>query len=265
MEKTKQVILPYTFLQFNVLPFDIKEVTRLYDIVAKKDLNVVEDFLLRRVSEGTNLPPIQGQYPLSSTVKNFEFDLLLIETLKLYTDVVRIPSIASSNEEEEYNLKYVKLVTPPPENFYLPTIKRDYEIEKHLEKMFASHLKLIESPQEHIYEKTFMTYNVQISILIIKIYNLQREFENAVDVKTQFEVSKDILNLVYQYNQERPKIIDVVNDREIKPRIEMFSFVFNTLTGILRQETQESSTTQETPTTERKITTNKKTKKQEVN
>lgn len=234
-------VSPYTLLEFNILPFDAREVGRLYDIVAKRDLAVVEEFLRRRITD-ESYAKVQSsavKTPISFNLKQFEFEVLLVEILKEYTDVVEAPSLTNPNTTETFSLKHLVVKKTQPKKFYLQSVLKDYQIEKELEKMFASYIRLVEGEQAGSYEKAMLVHNMQMSMLLIKAYNLQKEFENRPVLETNFQVTQEVFKLIGEYNKERPKIIDKVTGEEFKPRPDVFSAVLNSLTGFVRGAEEE--------------------------
>lgn len=237
----KVFVSPYTSLEFKVVPFDVKEISRLYDIVSKRDISVVEEFLKRRISDESfsKIETTATKTPISFALKQFEFELLLLETLKEYTDIVEVPSITNPNITETYYLKHLTIKKTQPKKFYLQSVLKDYQMEKEIEKLFTNYFRMIEGKDTATYEKTLLTHNVQMSILLIKVYNLQKEFADKPTLEINFPVTQETFKLIGEYNNERPKVIDKVTKEEVKPRAEMFNIVFNQLTGILSEKEDE--------------------------
>lgn len=223
MSEDKTIILPYTNQEAVILPLTLNEITRLYDIVAKKNINFVEDFLRKRIH-------INSAERLAAVhqIKQFEFEYILLETFKLYSNKITVPSLLDPELMETYYLNKITLHTPEPNKFYIPTVYKDYLIETEINKYVSFYVNEIDKIENN-YEKVINSANIQITVMLLKVYNLQKQFENELSVKTDFVVSQDLFKLLSDYDKERPKMLDTLMGTEFKIRPEMFTSLISDL------------------------------------
>lgn len=222
----RSITLPYTQIEAQILPLSINEITRLYDIVVKKNINFVEDFLRRRVNIDKN-----DKLAAVNTIKQFEFEYILLETLKLYTNMVTVPSITDPSIAETYYLRKIELQTPKPKHFYVPTVFKDYLIENELNKYISGYLSEYNRGEDD-YGRVLAGTNMQIAIMLVKVYNLQSKFEEERTVKLDFTITAELFDMITKYNKERPRMIDTITNTEFKIRPEMFTTVMTDLLQI---------------------------------